>query len=76
MTDQQSPVPATPYMADQQSPILACVVITLAVRYERRWGSLQSRSVAAAATLSVLWTGDTKGGFRPICHAIIRNVNE
>eukprot|EP01044_Picomonas_judraskeda_P007765 COSAG03_NODE_852_length_5626_cov_3.831011_4_plen_72_part_00 len=25
---------------------------------------------------SVLWTGDTKGGFRPICHAIIRNVNE
>ena len=23
----------------------------------------------------VLWTGDTKGGFRPICHAIIRNMS-
>jgi len=24
---------------------------------------------------SVLWTGDVKG-FRPVCHAIIRNINE
>lgn len=25
---------------------------------------------------SVLWTGSIAGGFRPVCHAIIRNINE
>ena len=25
---------------------------------------------------SVLWTGISAGGFRPVCHAIIRNINE
>jgi hypothetical protein len=25
---------------------------------------------------SVLWTGSTKHNFRPVCHAIIRNLNE
>ena len=25
---------------------------------------------------SVLWTGNTKHNFRPVCHAIIRNLNE
>ena len=25
---------------------------------------------------SVLWNGIADGGFRPVCHAIIRNVNE
>lgn len=48
----------------------------MTIRFLLVFAGLAPEPETCKGCYSVLWTGVASKGFRPICHAVIRNVNE